>query len=127
MVSVSTKVPVLSDGGVDTLQWCARMGQAHDRLDEAVLLNNTQWLAGYGDELLRQSLELAEMVADLRLDQPAVLAALTYSGFRKNRFDEQELESTGWCRGDKAVRERGCSGDIELAGRIRYALAFRRG
>ena len=66
MVSVSTKVPVLADGGVDTLQWCSRMGQAHDRLDEAVLLNNTQWLAGYGDELLRQS-ELAEVVADLRL------------------------------------------------------------
>ena len=92
MVSVSTKVPVLADGGVDTLQWCSRMGQAHDRLDEAVLLNNTQWLAGYGDELLRQSLELAEMVADLRLDQSAVLAALTYSGFRKDRFDAQELE-----------------------------------
>ena len=91
MVSVSTEVPLLPDGGVDTVQWCARIGQAHDRLDESVLVENTQWLAGYGDELLLQSLELAEMVADLRLDQPAVLAALTYSGFRKNRFDEAAL------------------------------------
>ena len=63
---------MLADGGVDHLQWCARIGQAHERLDESVLVENTQWLAGYGDELLLQSLELAEMVADLRLDQPAV-------------------------------------------------------
>jgi GTP pyrophosphokinase len=82
---------MLPDGGVDTVQWCAHIGQAHDRLDESVLVENTHWLAGYGDELLLQSLELAEMVADLRLDQPAVLAALTYSGFRKNRFDEAAL------------------------------------
>ena len=67
------------------------MGQAHDRLDEAVLLNNTQWLAGYGDELLRQSLELAEMVADLRLDRRGACGT-DFSGFRKNRFDAEELE-----------------------------------
>ena len=30
MVSVRTEVPLLADGGVDHLQWCARIGQAHE-------------------------------------------------------------------------------------------------
>ena len=51
---VSTKVPMLSNGGVDTCG--VREWPLHDRFDESVLLDNTKWLAGYGDELLLQSL-----------------------------------------------------------------------
>lgn len=91
MVSVSSEVPLLPNGAVDLPQWCARMGQAHHRLDPSQLLENAQWLTQFGDEQLRQSLELAEMVAELRLDQSAVQAALAYAGFRKKLFDEETL------------------------------------
>jgi GTP pyrophosphokinase len=55
------------------------------------LLLASQWLTGYGEDMLPQSLELAEMVAELRLDQSAVLAAMAYAGYRKGLFDEQML------------------------------------
>ena len=91
MVSVTSAMPLTVAGAVDTAAWCERMTLAHQRLDQQQLLQASQWLTGYGEDMLPQSLELAEMVAELRLDQSAVLAAMAYAGYRKGLFDEQML------------------------------------
>ena len=83
MVSVSSAVPKLRDGNIDIAQWSQRLVQGHARLQHEPLEEAATWLSGFGDSLLLQSLELAEMVAELRLDQAAVLAAMTYPGLRR--------------------------------------------
>ena len=91
MVSVSSQVPLLDDGKVDVHRWCASLGASHEKLDEAELMGVVGWLAGLDSDRLAQSLELAEMVAELRLDRPAVLAALAYTAFRRGHTTEEEL------------------------------------
>jgi GTP pyrophosphokinase len=92
MVSVSSQVPLLEDGKVDVHQWCVRLGEAHDKLSESELTSVVGWLEGLDGDRLAQSLELAEMVAELRLDRPAVLAAMAYTPFRRGQIDEADLE-----------------------------------
>ena len=101
MVSVSSAVPKLPDGKIDIGQWSQRLIQGHERLQREPLQDAATWLSGYGDSLLLQSLELAEMVAELRLDQAAVLAAMTYPGLRRSLFDEDGLQRRV---GDQATR-----------------------
>ena len=101
MVSVSSAVPKLPDGNIDIGQWSQRLIQGHERLQREPLQDAATWLSGYGDSLLLQSLELAEMVAELRLDQSAVLAAMTYPGLRRSLFDEDGLQQRV---GDQAAR-----------------------
>jgi GTP pyrophosphokinase len=101
MVSVSSAVPKLPDGNIDIAQWSQRLVQGHARLQHEPLEEAAAWLSGFGDSLLLQSLELAEMVAELRLDQAAVLAAMTYPGLRRSLFDEDGLQRRV---GDQATR-----------------------
>ena len=101
MVSVSSAVPKLPDGNIDIAQWSQRLVQGHARLQHEPLEETATWLSGFGDSLLLQSLELAEMVAELRLDQAAVLAAMTYPGLRRSLFDEDGLQRRV---GDQATR-----------------------
>ena len=101
MVSVSSAVPKLPDGNIDIAQWSQRLVQGHARLQHEPLEEAATWLSGFGDSLLLQSLELAEMVAELRLDQAAVLAAMTYPGLRRGLFDEDGLQRRV---GDQATR-----------------------
>ena len=101
MVSVSSAVPKLPDGSIDIDQWSQRLIQGHEWLQREPLQDAATWLSGYGDSLLLQSLELAEMVAELRLDQSAVLAAMTYPGLRRSFFDEDGLQQRV---GDQAAR-----------------------
>ena len=63
MVSVSSAVPKLPDGNIDIAQWSQRLVQGHARLQHEPLEEAATWLSGFGDSLLLQSLELAEMVA----------------------------------------------------------------
>ena len=46
------------------------------------------WLSDIADSSLLQGLELAEMVAQLRLDQASVLAAICYHAWRKSLVDK---------------------------------------
>ena len=92
MVSVSSAVPKGADGNIDIALWSDRLIQGHDRLKLKPIMETASWLSGFGDGLLLQSLELAEMVAELRLDHSAVLAAMAYPGFRRNLFDEANLQ-----------------------------------
>ena len=101
MVSVSSAVPKLPDGNIDIAQWSQRLVQGHARLQHEPLEEAATWLSGFGDSLLLQSLELAEMVAELRLDQAAVLAAMAYPGLRRSLFDEDGLQRRV---GDQATR-----------------------
>lgn len=92
MVSVSSAVPKGADGNIDIALWSDRLIQGHDRLKLEPIMETASWLSGFGDGLLLQSLELAEMVAQLRLDHSAVLAAMAYPGFRRSLFDEANLQ-----------------------------------
>ena len=82
MVSVSSAVPKGADGNIDISLWSDRLIQGHGRLKLEPIMETASWLSGFGDGLLLQSLELAEMVAELRLDP----------GFRRNLFDEANLQ-----------------------------------
>jgi GTP pyrophosphokinase len=93
MVSVSSQLPMLDNGHVDLSQWCARMVQSHEGLAEPELRSAATWLEGLAEDRFTQCLELAEMVAQLRLDQSAVLAAMAYPAFRRDLFDEDQLAS----------------------------------
>lgn len=93
MVSVNSQLPLRDDGQIDVTQWCARMAQSHEKLDQQELLEATDWLKTLDGDRLAQSLQLAEMVAELRLDRPGVLAALAYTAFRRGRASEEELQS----------------------------------
>ena len=92
MVSVSSAVPKGADGNIDIALWSDRLIQGHDRLKLEPIVETASWLSDFGDGLLLQSLELAEMVAELRLDHSAVLAAMAYPGFRRSLFDEANLQ-----------------------------------
>lgn len=92
MVSVSSQVPLRDDGRVDVQLWCRRLATSHDKLNEAELMSVVSWLEDLDDDRLAQSLELAEMVAELRLDRSAVLAALAYTAFRHGLTDEAALQ-----------------------------------
>ncbi len=92
MVSVSSAVPKGADGNIDIALWSDRLIQGHDRLKLEPIMETASWLSGFGDGLLLQSLELAEMVAELRLDHSAVLAAMAYPGFRRSLFYEANLQ-----------------------------------
>ena len=105
MVSVSSAVPKGADGNIDIALWSDRLIQGHHRLKLEPIMETASWLSGFGDGLLLQSLELAEMVAELRLDHSAVLAAMAYPGFRRSLFDEGKPAAAHWGTTRKVVYE----------------------
>jgi len=84
MVAVKKKFPILSDGRIDINAWLDYIALASplqnvELIHKAILFteNATKGLTTfYGQSCLEQSLEMAEIVIDLKLDEEAVAAAI---------------------------------------------------
>jgi len=92
MVSVRKTLPELTDGSVDLAGWTTLLVAEHPHLQKDEILQTCLWLKDIASASLLQGLELAEMVAELRLDQASVLAAICYSAWRKSLVSEAELK-----------------------------------
>jgi GTP pyrophosphokinase len=91
MVSVRKNLPELADGSVDLAAWTNLLVAERPHLERDEILQTCLWLSEIADSSLLQGLELAEMVAQLRLDQASVLAAICYHAWRKSLVDNTEL------------------------------------
>jgi GTP pyrophosphokinase len=91
MVSVRRDLPQLNDGSINLDGWTELLVQEHPHLEKEEILRTCVWLHEAASASLMQGLELAEMVAELRLDQASVLAAICYHAWRKERISRSEL------------------------------------
>ena len=74
MVKVSEELPRNADGTAHLDKWAQRVSDAHEHLDSGFLAYVAQGLAEAAPDLLDSGLELAEVVAELNMDQAAVRA-----------------------------------------------------
>lgn len=91
MVKVRADLPRTPQGEVNLSLWVDQLVTEHDHLHAARLQAVGSWLSGEYPELLLVGLELAEVVAELNMDQSSVLAGLVYRGVRENRFEQDKL------------------------------------
>ena len=91
MVSVRKTLPELADGSVDLAAWSDLLVAERPHLERDEILQTCLWLDDVAAESLPQGLELAEMVAQLRLDQASVLASICYHAWRKLLVNESDL------------------------------------
>ncbi|HCY04685.1 MAG TPA: GTP diphosphokinase [Gammaproteobacteria bacterium] len=91
MVKVRQAVPVTAEGALDWASWVARIVAKHPRLAAQPLTDSCAWTHQQYPDQLAAALELGELVADLRLDTPSVVAALVYRLVRTERVSKPEL------------------------------------
>ena len=91
MVKVRQAVPVTAEGALDWASWVARIVAKHPRLAAQPLTDSCAWTHQQHPDQLAAALELGELVADLRLDTPSVVAALVYRLVRTERVSKPEL------------------------------------
>jgi|TARA_B110000971_G_C20039298_1_gene516571 GTP pyrophosphokinase len=91
VVSVRKTLPELADGSVDLAAWSDLLVAERPHLERDEILQTCLWLDDVAAESLPQGLELAEMVAQLRLDQASVLASICYHAWRKLLVNESDL------------------------------------
>ena len=91
MVSVRKTLPELADGSVDLASWTDLLVEEHPHLERDEILATCLWVGDIADTSLLQGLELAEMVAQLRLDQASVLTAICYHAWRKSLVEEHDI------------------------------------
>lgn len=100
MVKVQA-IPVAADGQIDPFAWVDSATSRNQALDAEALTMAVEHLPA---ERRQQSIELADLAVDLRLDQPGVLAALVYREVRLGFLGAAQLR--------------------DLAGEQAYKLAF---
>jgi len=87
LVKVRSDLPRSPQGQVNLPLWVDQLCSKHEHLDSAQLESVAGWLNDQNKpDLLLIGLELSELVADLKMDQASVLAALVYRGVRENRL-----------------------------------------
>ncbi len=91
MVKVRDEIPTHADGSLDLAAWAARVCDTHEHLDADGLIEVAQALQTHAQDLLVQGLELAELVADLNLDQASVCSGLIYRCVREERVAPELL------------------------------------
>jgi len=118
MVKVRADLPRTPQGGVNLPLWVEQLVAEHDHLDAARLQAVGDWLFDHQAELLPVGLELAELVAELKMDLSSVLAALVYRGVREDRFEQAELVAVvgeGAARIARAVADLATSSLLEMS------------
>ena len=102
MVKVRQDRPLAEDGHVDLLAWVDALGQrAHvphpERLVAAAELAQRAEAAGRiwasGDSGFEMGLEMADMLADLRVDEDGLVAAVLYRVVREEQLPLAEVEA----------------------------------
>ena len=105
MVQVRAEHPVNQDGTVDIDAWIDRIQQRVPLHDPQILKQACQWAAELerassptehrwvnGASSYRTGLEMAEILADLKLDQESLVAAVIYRAVREHKTDLVEVE-----------------------------------
>ena len=105
MVQVRAEHPVNRDGTVDIDAWIDRIQQRVPLHDPQILKQACEWAAELeragcptehrwvnGASSYRTGLEMAEILADLKLDQESLVAAVIYRAVREHKTDLQEVE-----------------------------------
>ena len=93
MVNVRQDVPVTPEGVLDWSAWVARIAAEYPQLATQPLVDCCAWIQKNHPDQLAISLELGELVADLRLDTASVLAALVYRLVRTERVSKSDLRT----------------------------------
>ena len=91
MVSVTAKLPRLEDGEIDLQAWLARFAAEYEHLESDQVEKTVVWLSERPNVPVHQCLELAELVAELRLDVASVKAALIYPGLRRGVIESAQV------------------------------------
>lgn len=97
MVKVRDEFTRDADGRLDVAVWIEDMMGRHGHLDRGRLVTVCDLVGGLGargETLLERGMELAELVADLRLDTAAVVAAIAYRPLRVGLVPLAELRTT---------------------------------
>ncbi|MFZ2290138.1 MAG: GTP diphosphokinase [Halopseudomonas yangmingensis] len=105
MVQVRALQPVNTDGSVNIHVWLERIQQRVPLTSPAVLLEACEWardlereaiaaenIWAEGASSFRTGLEMAEILADLKLDQDSLVAAVIYRAVRERQTDLAEVE-----------------------------------
>ena len=91
MVKVRADLPITDQGQLDLAAWCANLCEQRVHLEISDILNACEWVQANANTSLPTSLELAELVAGLNMDQDSVLAALLYRAFRGDKLTVFDL------------------------------------
>ncbi len=100
MVKVREDIPTTETGQVDIDAWVTRVCDAHEHLRSDSLAAVAHAVEASAPDLVVRGLELAELIADLNLDQPAVAAGIIYRCIREERVEQAELAA--WAGDDAA-------------------------
>ncbi len=104
MVKVREEHPEKADGSIDLERWVARLpvpaGISRDALlhaadvaRDAEARARTDAEHGWGDSSLRTGLEMAEILADLHLDQDGLVAAILYRAVREGKLTLARIDA----------------------------------
>ena len=91
MVKVYQEIPRTPQGELSVEMWAERVCAEHEHLEAGQLIYVANGLRDRAPDLLASGIELAELVANLNLDQAAVHAAMLYRGIREGRYQEAFL------------------------------------
>src|SRR6218665_153505 len=99
MVQVRAQQPINTDGSINLEAWLDHVVSVDPALDREALkaacdfareaeqqANAAQNLWPEGDSCFRTGLEIAEILADLKLDQDSLVAAVVYRGVREGKI-----------------------------------------
>jgi GTP pyrophosphokinase len=94
MVQVTRALPRNSTGAIDTAAWCEHICGEHVWITIGQLMNACRYLEGLpeGQKYLERGFPLAELVASLKIDNEAVLAALLYRPHFESRLTTRDIE-----------------------------------
>ena len=105
MVQVRAAHPTNQDGSVNIDAWIARIGERTQLVDPQILHEACEWaqeleqaaidaenIWADGASSYRTGLEMAEILADLKLDQDSLVAAVVYRAVRERKTDLTEVE-----------------------------------
>ena len=105
MVQVRAEHPINQDGTVDIDAWIQRIQQSVPLPEPQVLKQACEWAAeldratsktehrwANGASSYRTGLEMAEILADLKLDQESLVAAVIYRAVREHKTELSEVE-----------------------------------
>ena len=105
MVQVRAEHPINQDGTVDIDTWIGRIQQSVPLPEPEILKQACEWAAeldrassmiehrwANGASSYRTGLEMAEILADLKLDQESLVAAVIYRAVRERKTDLAEVE-----------------------------------
>ena len=105
MVQVRAAHPINQDGSVNIDAWISRIGERTQLSDPQVLHEACEWACDLEQQAIaaeniwadgassyRTGLEMAEILADLKLDQDSLVAAVVYRAVRERKTDLTEVE-----------------------------------